>query len=348
LFTRLSLIRRNLVTTEQTKMDIRNEAFGFCKALAGMPAKAEIAQAVLSLNNTQLGYIGHNNNAQAFGYLLAHQKRENLAHGPLELTIEPLDDEVLSLLAGFHNEIADLNAKCLKQLSDSCPRLNMDVLSPYNRFEKIDPISIDRKVEIFPETHTKQLVEAFGTHPLIQVAIETVPVVPIEFSTEHYVRQILNLEKGIKDCGPLEVLQQVREISDSEPMTSQRRVFFRHLGAILGLRASLSILNQLIYTKVFSDKLLILDEDNIIKFGIYNFGTGGANVVFINAGLMFMVEVNDIIILKTVLLGELVTKFCRVESLDPGIAFDFGNPRYIELREIDENLNPYGLLFADV
>ncbi len=125
-------------------------------------------------------------------------------------------------------------------------------------------------------------------------------------------------------------------------------MFFRHLGAILGLRASLSTLNQLIYTKIFSDKLLILDGDNIIKFGAYHFATGGANAVFLNAGLMFLVEVNDIIILRTNLLGQRVTKFCRVEALDPEIALDFGNPRYIELREIDESLNPYGLLFSDV
>lgn len=236
-------------------MEIRKAAFEFCKALASMPARSDVATAISSTSNSLLHYLGHGLRAQAYGLLLIHQKKAKLPQEPAELVIQPLTEKQLATIAGFHNELLALNARCLEPLFSFSARFNIEVLSPYNRLDKLEPFHDIPKLEIFPEDGVKVLISAFNQHPLIQVAMDTLLVVDPTFSSEHYIRSLHDLEKQIKESGPLKVPEKLRAICDREPSKSAARLMYRHLGSLIGLRGSLSVLNQLIYSKIFADKL---------------------------------------------------------------------------------------------
>jgi hypothetical protein len=326
-------------------MTIRKAAFELCKAVGISPAKKQIADLIGSIRNTSLHYHGHELHAQVLGYLLMHQKRTKFAEEPIALKLEALDEDKVKLLAGFHRQVTDLNERCVKPLVDSKPNCTYKVLSPYNHFD-LEPIPEIIEIDIFAKEQTDNLVNAFHSHPQIKIAIDTASVIPATFSPEHYIQHILEIEDAIKGAGALERPQEFVEIIERQHPSSPNRIYIRHLVALTSLRASLSILNELLYSKIFFDQLLNIDENNTIKFGSYHYATGGSSVIFQNGGLIFLVETDDIIVLRTNLLGEIATKFCRVEKLDPHIPIIMpGEPRYAELREIDENLNPYGIMF---
>jgi len=325
-------------------MDIRKAAFELCKTVSNAPAKKQIAELIESIRNTQLHYYGHQLHAQALGYLVMHQKRTELANKAIPKILEPLEEEKVKLLAGFHKQITELNKRCIKPLTDALPNCTDNVLSPYNRFD-FQPISEVAEIDIFAKDKAGDLVKAFHKHPHIQIAVDSSSVIPGTFSQEYYLQYTDKIENDIK-AARLRRPQELENIFLRENTNSQNRTFVRHIAAVLSLRASLSVLNELIYSKIFFDQLFCIDENNTIRFGSYHGSTGSSSVIFQSRGLMFLVETDDIIILKTVLLGHPFTKFCRVEVLDPHIPIlDPGDPRYAELREIDENLNPYGILF---
>lgn len=326
-------------------MEIRKAAFELCKTVGVSSGKKQIVDLMDSIRNTSLHYHGHELHAQALGYLLMHQKRTQLANKPIPLILEPLEDEKVKLLAGFHKKITELNERCVKPLTDALPSCTNKVLSPYNSFD-LQPISEVAEIDIFAKKQADNLVEAFHNHPYIKNAIDSSSIIPITFSQEEYLEYTWRVENDIKASGALKRPQELEEILLRENQNSRNRTFLRHIAAVISLRASLSVLNELIYSKIFFDQLLCIDKNNTIRFGAYHTATGGSSVIFQHAGLMYLVETDDIIVLKTILIGNPVAKFCRVEMLDPHIPIlDFGDPRYAELREIDENLNSYGILF---
>lgn len=331
-------------------MEIRKAAFELCKAVGISPAKKQIADLLGSIRNTSLDYHGHELHAQVLGYLLMHQKRTQFAEEPIGLKLESLDEDKVKLLAGFHQQLKDLNEKCVKPLIDALPNCTSKVLSPYNRFD-LQSIPEFAEIDIFSKEQTDNLISAFHNHPQIKIAIDSASLIPTlaMFPEESYLQHLWQIEDYIKESGALKIPERLDEIINREKQNSLDRIFSRHISAVLSLRASLSVLNELIYSKIFFDQLLCIDDDNIIKFGLYHFATGGCSVIFQNGGLIFLVETDDIIVLKTDIFGGIETRYCRVEKLDPHIPIIMpGEPRYAELREIDENLNPYGILFESL
>lgn len=326
-------------------MNVRQAAFDLCKALACIPAQTELAKAVRSIANTRFHYTGHGRHAQTFGFLVTDQERAEFEQPPISIKLEPLDESVREVFAAYHKEILNLNKRCIQRLTDARPNCTSDVLSPYNRFA---PVSLGKTITtgFFPLAETDALIEAFQNHPLIQIAIDGSDIVGPTFSPAHYIHAILKLEEEIKHYGPLVTPTDIKQTLERSAPNSRKWLEMQHISAVAGLRASLGTLNQLLYTKVFLKNLPCLDKDNIVSFGSYHFATGGTKLVYQEGGLMFVVETDDIIVVKDVPPREEVTNFCRIERLSPFIPPMPGETRYIELLEIDENLNPYSTLFS--
>jgi hypothetical protein len=329
-------------------MDIRTAAYELCKGLAAMPARKAIADLVTGLNNGSLSYNAEQQHAHILGYLMVSQETAQFASKPLPEYIEPLNPQQLKQLAGFHKAMTDMNAKCVSRLSNALPNCSATALSPYNRFKFNMPSDVD-DVQIFPTKQLEDLVHAFHCHTQIDVAIQSSSAVPLTFSEPHYMQHIWKLEEDIEAGGALEAPPAIRYIDLEEHRDSQNRTFIRHIAAVSSIRASLSVLNQLIYQKLFADKLLMIDEDRIVKSGAYYLGTGGLTLVFQNANLFLLAQTDDIILSRNFASTTRKTELCRVEKLDPALGMlHIGEPRYVELRVIDENLNPYGLLFRSL
>lgn len=65
-------------------------------------------------------------------------------------------------------------------------------------------------------------------------------------------------------------------------------------------------------------------------------------MVFQLGGIFLIMEPNDIILANIVALPSSPLQLCRVERYE--MPFPPGEPAYVELRAIDENLNPFASL----
>jgi hypothetical protein len=111
------------------------------------------------------------------------------------------------------------------------------------------------------------------------------------------------------------------------------------------VRASLDILNELIYQALWTNKLPVLDKNSIIK-------VGNLTSTFSGMGFTLKYQPNEksgfgdlgLILVKTTI-HDREFDLCRAEKVNVQVSQDFGDTVDISLREIDENLNPYkGLL----
>ncbi|REJ77960.1 MAG: hypothetical protein DWQ47_16525 [Acidobacteria bacterium] len=329
-------------------MEIRKAAFELCKSIGSSKEKEALKETFLKISNTSLGLQASSLRLQAFSYLLLHQRRNEISLKPTALKIEELEAKDLESLERFHLLIVELNRRCVSPLTSAKPNCTANVLSPYSAYN-LQPLKAKVRSDLITDAELKKFVTCFHSHPQLRTAIDTALSIPATFSSEHYRARVLELDEQIRQVGSKRVPDFITYAVDNELPSSMNRIALRHFGAILGLRASLSILNQLIFMKLFHDKLLSIDSTNTIKLGAYHFGTGTLTVVYQHGGLLVLVDPGDIIVVKHDLLGDYKTYFCRVDTLAPGIPIIMpGEPRYAELREIDDSLNPLARLFSSV
>lgn len=323
-------------------MSIRQATFDLCKTIPNLPKQAEVRAAIAGLANKQIGYYGERQHAQAFGYLLIDKQRKELAKPPSRLALEPLSDEVRRTLACYLSEVFEMNRLCVQRLSNACANCDAYAVSPYNQFVQIN-VPPFKQFEFFPANEVQNLVNEFERQPLLQLAIDTSRIFSVTFSPQRYVDELVQLEHAIQaeDVGSVPKL--IKDISDLEPLTSSRWMQLQHLSAVLGLRASLGVINQLLYSKLFSSKLPCFDDHNIIKFGTYAFATGGSKLIYQEGGSLFLLMPGEITVATGVPPDDTARYFCRVERLHT--SWMPGQPSYVELRTLDENLNPYAILF---
>lgn len=324
-------------------MSIRDEAYGLCKAIGISPARKLVHDLILSLKNGMLEYYGHEEHAQFLGYLMVDQERARFAEGPHPLQIPPLKDEQRQLLAAIHNRIVQLNKQCVSPLVDALP-LCAKAVDPYNLYDYKVPSEFI-EIDLLKPEDTSSLVRSFHAHSQIATVIESSKAVSSDITEDGYKDDVLKMTNELYGEGPLKTSEWLDRIFHYESKTSPYRTFVRHLAALASIRESLRTLNQLIRQKISFDKLAKLDEDNIITHGPYVLSTAGIPIVYQNAGYMFVAEKDDLILAKNMALTSRPLQLWRIEKLDPAIiAFPPGEPRYVELRAIDENLNPYGSL----
>lgn len=324
-------------------MSIRDEAYKVCKGIGSSPSRKIVHDLILSLKNGMIEYYGHEEHAQFLGYLMVDQERARFAEGPHPLQIAPLEDEQRQLLAAIHNRIVELNRQCVLPLIDALP-LCAKAVDPYNLYDYKGPSEF-MEIELLKPENTGSLVQSFHAHPQIEIAIESSKAISPDITEDGYKNDVLKMTNELYGEGPLKISEWLDRIFLHESLTSPHRTFVRHLAALASIRESLRTLNQLIRQKISFDKLAKLDEDNIITYGSYVVSPAGIPVVYQNAGYMYFAEKDDLILAKNMALTSRPLQLWRIEKLDPAIlAFPPGEPRYVELRAIDENLNPYGSL----
>jgi hypothetical protein len=321
-------------------MSIRSAAYDLCKGLWDAPCRKQINELILGLKDGLLHYYGHHEYAQLLGYLMVDQERARFETGPHPTKIFPLRDDQRQLLAAAHNQIVELNRQCAAPLIESLPKC-AKAINPYNKYNYNTPTAFIECDFLSPESVNK-MANAFQGHPQITIARESSAAIPDEVTEEIYTEDVWKMREEFVSAGPLKYPDWLKKVLNTQSETSRYRTYLRHLAALTSIRESLATLNQLIYQKIFYERLLVLDEEYIIKGGPYVLGTGGISLVFQFAGIFYLMEPHDIILAKLVALPSEPLESCRVETFH--MPFPPGEPAYVELRVIDENLNPFGAL----
>lgn len=322
-------------------MSIRDDAYQLCRAVGNTSSRKRVAEIISSLDQGgDLGYYGHRQYAQILGYLAVEQKRTELMEGPFPKSIMTLQEEDRKLLEGIHNKLVSLNEQCVAPLTSAMPKCALAV-NPYNHIS-YTPSSDVIESDLLPLEVIEAMASSFHNHPQIAKAIESSGIISEEFSPQEYAQRVIDMREEFIKAGACETPQWLTNTTLFQKEDSPQRTFIRHIAALVSVRESLGTLNQLIYQKILSDQLVELDDDHIIKMVGYG-SNGGIAIIYQNAGLLVLTEVSDLIYVNFRLWESQIKELCRVDYLEDIMA-DFGEPQYVELRVVDENLNPYGRL----
>lgn len=324
-------------------MSIRNAAFQLCKAVWESASRKQIVDLNDKIHNGMVMHFGDQEHAQFLGYLMVNQERHRYAEGPHPFNFPGLEAEQQQLLAAAHSRFTELNTQCVASLLDALPNVSQ-AINPYSRYDYKTPTEVI-KIDLLTDENIASMASSFHAHPQIAIAIETSRILSPGITTEIYHNDVLKMVNELEKEGPLKTPEWLQRVRHSEKLDSPRRTYIRHLAALASIRESLRTLDQLIFQKIFSEKLVVLDDDRIITYGPYTVNTGGMPIIFQNAGYALFLSKHDIILAQLMALTSRPIQLCRVEKLDPEIFhFPPGNPRYIEVKAIDEHLNPYGAL----
>lgn len=329
-------------------MSIRDDACQLCTMVMKSPSREQVGDFIRRLNGTELGYIARKLNAQALGYLLVDQDREKLENIPILGQIPPLDDQERQLLGGFHFQLVQLNKQCVSPLIAELHDCSK-AIDPYNRFKYRTSIDT-HEGDVLIQKAINGMATSFHKHPAISVALDSYKAFGHKITESKYTESVCQLTDKILKEGVFKAPNDLTQIIFTENPDTPYRLIARHLIALLCVRASLAILDQMVYQAMLSDRLLLLAEDNIINIeGPSQHLVGsGLSVIYQPDQLASFVNLFDLVIVKCMSSHIPIDKLCRVEGIHFEYSKEFGHTIKVDLRVIDENLNPFGSLLEHI
>ena len=328
-------------------MQIRDSVYQLCKSVRASQPRDQVRSLIDSINKKPLGYVARHLRAQILGYLVADRDRAQFAQAPWHECLDPLLADEKEVLEQIHRQFTQLNARCAEKLVSCLPQCR-EAIDPYGMFRYEMKRYADR-LNIFSEEDVDLVVTNFWNHPSIEVAVACTQAIS---GLQHnaYAQAVLKLRDKLLNVGPLRTPQDLANIAVVDNVDTPRRVLTRGLLALMCFRSSLSVLNQLVFQSLLHDHLCVLDEDNIIKIrrDVQHFSGKGVSIVFQPDEICNALGIEELILVKGGSCAPPLELLGQVERVRSDSAFEFGMTEEVCLREIDENLNPFGPLLRDL
>jgi len=206
-------------------------------------------------------------------------------------------------------------------------------------------------IQHLPMQTISAMARSFHAHPAFSVALDSKPLSAEEEEKFDLGQAVWQIDESIHRAGTIHEPKEINDIISNGREGSPERAAFRHLSALVCLRESLTMLDQLIFQAVLSEnlKLPVLDEDSIIDPGrwVTTYVSKGNHVIY-QRDTRSPVGINDYLVLYLWPHGfEPVKELCHVEHLRIEFSGDSGTKAFIALRTIDENLNPFEQLLKN-
>jgi len=343
-------------------VSIRADAYQLCKTVWNSQSRDKIRDLIQSLNRIRIpeagvrtetdlspsfGYIARKQDAQVLGYLMVDQERARLEKGPFPHPISPLRDQERQLLASAHNQFIQLNEQCVAPLTAELPKCTK-AIDPYSQFPYIVPPDVSEGDVLAPEA-IQSMATSFHQHPAINMALRSMEPVVDSLTEDKYMKAVLKLNDSFLKAGALDA-PKFTEITFTHSQDSPERIIACRLAALICVRASLATLDQLIYQAILSKKLPVLNEDNIVRIREHtsHLAGGGLSIIYQPNEQAGITDLGYLVLVKCMSLKIPIDQLCRVEGINFKFSQDFGETVQVELREIDENLNPFGPLLDHI
>lgn len=329
-------------------MNIRDDAYRLYTLVMKSPSREQVGDLIRRLNGTEFGYIARNHHAQILGYLMVDQERDKLEEAPFNLNIQLLNDFERKLMSAVHMQIVQLNEQCTVPVRDRLHNCAM-AIDPFNKFQYNAPLDTPA-CNILSQDAIDAMAKSFHRHPAIIAALDSCALITNKVTESHYVASVLKFTEILIREGVFNTPKELTDIAFTQSKESQYRLVARHLIALMCIRDSLAILDQLIYKAMVSDRLPVLTEDNIIDIEgpSHHHAGSGLSLIYQPDQLASFVEVFDLVIVKCSSLQAPIDLLYRVERVRMEYSRDSGQTLEVALREIDENLNPYGSLLDHI
>ena len=328
-------------------MSIRSDAYSICKYVWGSPSRERLISVIGKLQASEFGYLAQGQHAQILSFLIIDQRKADIEKRMQPLHIIPLEDEDRILLSEAHKNIVQLNIRCIAPLVTELPQC-IQAIDPYRKF-KYEPPEIPDG-DVLSEEVLAKMASSFSEHLAIKVAIQSAKSPAIKMTEGKYVEAVSIFYDTLIKAGAYDAPNDVISIMFSQSKDSLQRIIARHITALTCIKASLSVLDQLVYQAILSNKLPLLDQNNIIEIGRIsnNLVGNGLSLLYQPGKQLFMTNICDIVLIKSENLYLPLGQLWQVEAVHREYSQEYGSYEELTLREIDENLNPFGHLLEHI
>jgi hypothetical protein len=295
----------------------------------------------LGNHRSEIGYVARSYRAQLLGFLIVNRDKTEIQKKfpPLRRASSLLPEEQY-LLEGVHNQLVELYKQCTAPLVDILQQF-APAIDPYHRFNyRISENA--RDVKLFPESSINDLVEAYHQLPSLQIAMENYEEAKKVMTIDQLNNASIGLERRLLNASPLRFPNDLDNLTDMLSENAPVHKCFNFFCALMCIRVSLNIINELIYQAILTNKLPTFSEKNIIVYKSIMSHFGGTGI-----DLLCQPDVNigDLDIGRLAFLKDpnlvIPADLCFVERIDMRISDEYGETMRVLLRLIDEDLNPY-------
>jgi hypothetical protein len=210
------------------------------------------------LYNQYAGSVG----MQFQGYLVV-EAMTMASEAPPFVRPPRLEPAERSTLASAHRAFAELNARCLAPLAATRPSAARSA-TPYSRYT-VDP-GEGPPFPFFGGSAAQAVVEVFAHHPALSLALETGASVPFRADVATLVQLIGALEKELWSLGPGRMADYLVAVPGPVPAPVWAAAL-PHISALACLRASLNVMNEVLYQSLLWGSPICVTEGELTAMG---------------------------------------------------------------------------------
>lgn len=335
-------------------MSIKAKSYEVCKEVQRCGARNQIRELIQGLeppppseegidDTDYLSFLARKEHSQVFGYLFIDQERDVIEkNAPIPWKIKPLEEETKSILAGVQFCFQKLNNRCIQEACLDMPQY-CKAINPYSQYPAVDLLDVP-EIGFLSSDSIDTLASLFKEHPAIQIAIDSKKQFPSEMKEGTEDDFVNNTNKFFQELYTPDVFENPQWFNNmlrSLPVDAPPRIIARHFSALACIKSSISILDQLIYQAIVNDKLPVFSEENIIRVRRRSADNSAIMLDCQLQNLVHFPEPSEIVLVKYTTSYDEVDQLCQIQAVEANIATDFGDILVLQLRGIDDDLNPF-------
>lgn len=261
-------------------MNFRSEVFNLCKVIENKMEVKEIKKLIYCLsvhvektnskgnvaeycqNRSDFGYISRHSNNQFYGFLYTDEHIES--YKELFPDIKPLNKNEKKIIEKSHATVMALVDGCLYDLKGKYPIL-YDAINPYSKYKIIkatseesilceeelkNAIYVFKNSKLYQKLFSSQIVEVFKNIPLEQMKIL------LDAMDRDIIQTPLDIVSDDIRNFSIRILNRIKDMPDA---------IMAGTLLIMALRESLSTACQLLFLALAGEKLIVLNDNNIIN-----------------------------------------------------------------------------------
>jgi hypothetical protein len=289
---------------------------------------------------------GINNKALQFaGLLVINHQRNHINQNYVMKITDDLSPQEVKDIEDIFKDFHQINLLCLRSLLKQYPELEIPLLHYCEYDFPIPCIGTERKINLIDRTKIEAFVKIFEKHPSFEIIQSNINLLK-DRSPQYIESRRRPLEKEI-ETGEIDKAPSFVRFNILDEKSLEKRIL-KLFFAIICLRKSIMVLNELLFMQILYDRLPVIDDSNLlapprwysntIRNGVHisclqnnkNSGLGSRNWIFYMA--------------KKSGFDTTVINFCttvRVSSTQ-----DFGEEVELTADNIDKNLNLYPTLLS--
>lgn len=284
----------------------------------------------IEFHSTQVG-------AQFLGWLLLDQAPSGTQDIPK--TTASLTPNERTLFASAHNQLAELNRKCMASLIRRFPNCN-EVLDVYSQYVKI-PIQSTEHGELFSGDAAENVISAFAKHADVNRAASLPRSLILRFPPPDVEKLVITTEQRLESAGVFAAPEDLEQIEGKYPRDVPLRQLTRFSVALCAVRASLRSMNQMVYQAVLNDKPPIFGDKvvfDVVRIVTHRAGTG----LRLRCQFSPFIDNRDLILLKPIGNDQPFDGWAVVWGTKFEVSDEFGAMIDLRLRLLNSDLSPYG------